>query len=66
MKKKNFELEQLFASVSLDSHNLSILIQALQTQLHQRVLDCDDKDVASMFHLLSYFNKLLNTLQGPF
>lgn len=66
-KKENVEFDKLsFASVSLDSHDLSILIDALQTQLHHRVFDCDDKDVASMFHLLSYFKKLLNIVQGPF
>lgn len=67
MKKENVEFDKLsFVSVSLDSHDLVILIESLQTLLHHRVSDCDDNDVASMFHLLSYFKKLKNIVQGPF
>lgn len=45
-------------NVELDEHDLSILIEALQTLLNHRVSTCDSTYTSTMFHLLVNFNTL--------
>ena len=53
-------------NVDLDEHDLSILIEALQTLLHQRVSTCDSTFTSTMFHLLVLFKTLSNKNTQPF
>lgn len=53
-------------NVDLDEHDLSILIESLQTLLHHRVSTCDSRDTPTMFQLLLLFKTLSKTEHQPF
>ena len=65
MKTDKFE-KKPFACAYLDHQELSLLVEGLQTLLVHRVVDCDDKDVSVLFHLLLHIKKLEGMVQGPF
>lgn len=67
MEKVTSEKEPLSCyKVELDEHDLSILIESLQTLLHHRVSCCNSSNTATMFRLLTYFKTLSDTELNPF
>lgn len=67
MEKETSKKELLSChNVDLDEHDLSILIEALQTLLHHRVSTCDARDTPTMFQLLLLFKTLSKTETQPF
>lgn len=67
MKKETSENDPLSCyKVELDEHELSILIESLQTLLHHRVSCCNSSETATMFRLLTFFKTLSDTALNPF
>lgn len=67
MEKENSKKEPLSCyKLELDEHELSIIIESLQTLLHHRVSCCNSANTATMFRLLSFFKTLSDTELNPF
>lgn len=67
MKEETSEKNPLSCyKVELDEHELSILIESLQTLLHHRVSSCNSANTATMFRLLTFFKTLSDTKLNPF
>lgn len=54
------------ALMRLDSYDVYLLIESLQTELRQKVLKCDSSNTSRLFLLLSQLNELKDSLVLPF
>lgn len=67
MKQSN-QSKKLVSSVTmrLDSYDVYLLLNSVQTELRQKVLMCDSSNTSRLFLLLSQLNELKNSLVLPF